>query len=78
MVDFRQDEKSTFDIVIIVVRSDSVVKRVVTKLNRSESKESFPSCGKPRKTSHRHDRIITECRFRTGSRVLLKYHGNEV
>ena len=55
----HQDEKSIFDIGRIVGRSGSVMKRIFTKFKSSESIEYSFRSGRPRKTSPRHDLVIT-------------------
>ena len=59
IIDLHQNGKSTCDIVRIVGRSGSVVKRIVAKFKSSESIQSSPRYGRHRKTSPRHYRVIT-------------------
>ena len=51
IAEFHKDRKSTCDIIRIVGRSGSVVKRIVAKFKSSESIESSSKSGSPRETS---------------------------
>lgn len=73
IVDLHKDGKSTCDIVDLVGRSSSVVKRIVAKFKTSGSIESSPRTGRPRKTSPRDDRVMArmslENRFKTAAEI---------